>query len=501
MIPAMCAAATAPIVSTPDGDLRGRGEGGVLSFLGIPYAAPPVGELRFAAPAPVQPWDGVRDATTYGPTAPKGPYPPGVDALLPEPSIEGEDYLNLNVWTPDPDGHRPVLVWIHGGAFVNGSGAVSAYNGSRFARDGVVGVTINYRLGAEGFLLLDGAPANRGLLDQIAALTWVRDNIAAFGGDPDAVTIAGESAGAMSVSTLTAMPAARGLFRRAIAQSGGGHHAMSAATAAAVTAALATDLGVAPTVDGFAGIASDRLVEAQTALSARIATQPDPTLWGEIVGDSMAFEPCVDGTVLPSRPIDAMPASTAGVDMLVGSNADEATLFLVPNGLIDFVSDDLLHMSVAGFGLDADIAVAAYRAALPGASPGELLAAVIRDRTFRIPAVRMAEARLTAELPTYLYEFGWRSPQLGGRLGATHALEIGFVFDTLDDPAGEPFAGPKPPQHLADAMHAAWVAFVTNGDPGWAAYGSDRTVMCFDETSAVVQDPAPELRHVWDAVR
>jgi para-nitrobenzyl esterase len=254
-------------------------------------------------------------------------------------------------------------------------------------------------------------------------------------------------------------------------------------------------------VEGFSGVPADRLVQAQTALSARIATQPDPTLWGEIVGDSMAFEPCIDGTVLPVRPIDAMPASTADLDLLVGSNADEATLFLVPNGLIDLVSDDLLHISVAGFGLDPETAVAAYRNALPDASPGEVLAALVRDRTFRIPAVRMAEARLASDLPTYVYEFAWGSPQLGGRLGATHALEIGFVFDTLDDPSGEPFVGPKPPQHLADAMHAAWVAFATGGDPGWPPYGSGRTVMRFDDASAVVHDPAPELRAAWDGVR
>ncbi|MGH3743242.1 MAG: carboxylesterase/lipase family protein [Mycobacteriales bacterium] len=497
----MCADPAPPVVSLRQGDLRGREESGVLSFRGIPYAAPPVGDLRFAAPAPPQTWDGVRDALDYGPTAPKGPYPPGVDALLPEPVIAGDDYLNLNVWTPGTDGRRPVLVWIHGGAFVNGSGAVSAYEGSRFARDGVVCVTINYRLGAEGFLLVDGAPANRGLLDQVAALTWVRNNIAAFGGDPDAVTIAGESAGAMSVTTLTAVPSARGLFRRVIAQSGGGHHAMSPQTAGTVAAALAEDLGVPATASGFRSVPVDRLVGAQAALSTRIATQPDPALWGEIAGDSMAFEPCVDGDVLPSRPIDAMPGSTADVDMLVGSNADEATLFLVPNGLADFVSDDLLRTSVTGFGLDPDTALAAYRAALPEATPGDLLAAFIRDRTFRIPAVRIAESRLTSGLPTYVYEFAWRTPQLAGRLGATHALEIGFVFDTLDDPAGEPFVGTKPPQHLADAMHAAWVAFVTSGAPGWEPYGDRRTVMRFDDASGVVRDPAPELRAVWDGVR
>lgn len=491
---------TAPTVTVSQGALRGRGDGGVLSFLGIPYAAPPVGDLRFAAPAPPTQWEGVREALAYGPTAPKGPYPPGIDVLLPEPVIAGEDCLNLNVWTPDLGGRLPVLVWIHGGAFVNGSGAVTAYDGSRFARGGVVCVTINYRLGAEGFLLLDGAPANRGLLDQVAALEWIRAEIAAFGGDPDAVTIAGESAGAMSVATLTAMPAARGLFRRVICQSGGGHHVMSAQTARAVTTALAESLGVAPTVEGFRSVPVERLVEAQTALSLRITGEPDPERWGEIVTDGMAYEPCVDGTVLPTRPVDAMPASTDGLDVLVGTNADEATLFLVPSGLMDLVTDDLVALTAAASGLGAD-ALAAYRAAQPGASPGELMAALVRDRTFTIPAIRIAEARQGAGLPTYVYAFDWRTPVLGRRLGATHALEIGFVFDTLDDPAGEPLVGPDPPQQLADAMHAAWVAFVATGDPGWAPYGPGRTVMRFGDVCEVAGDPAPDLRRVWEGVR
>lgn len=500
MLPGMTDPA-APTVSVSAGTLRGRRDDGVLSFRGIPYAAPPVGDLRFAAPAPPPRWDGVRDARAYGPTAPKGPYPPGVAELLPEPVVDGEDYLNLNVWTPGLDGRRPVLVWVHGGAFVNGSGAVSAYDGSRFARDGVVCVTINYRLGAEGFLLLDGAPANRGLLDQVAALRWVREEIGAFGGDPDRVTIAGESAGAMSVTTLATMPSARGLFRRVIAQSGGGHHAMSAQTAGTVARALAADLGVDATVDGFRSVPPGRLVAAQTALAERIALDPNPGSWGDVATDSMAFEPCVDGTVLPARPVDVIAEATAGLDLLVGTNADEATLFLVPNGLIDLVPEELLLARVAGFGLDPEPALTAYRTVLPEASPGELLAALMRDYVFRIPAVRIAEARADAGLATYVYEFAWPTPQLGGRLGATHALEIGFTFDTLDDPAGEPFAGTAPPQHLADTMHAAWVAFVTGGDPGWPAYGTDRTVMRFADAGGAVTDPDAELRAVWEGVR
>src|SRR5829696_8437568 len=222
-----------PTVRTTSGAVRGRNRDGVHAYLGIPYAAPPFGPRRFGAPQPPQPWDDVRDATAYGPTVPKPPYVPPYDLLLPEPVIPGEDCLNLNVWTPDPGGAGlPVFVWVHGGAFVNGSGAVPVYDGAAFARDGVVCVTVNYRLGVEGFLhFADDGPANRGLLDQLAALRWVQDNIAAFGGDPARVTVGGESAGAMSIGCLLAMSSARGLFARAILQSGAGHHASSEPTA------------------------------------------------------------------------------------------------------------------------------------------------------------------------------------------------------------------------------------------------------------------------------
>jgi para-nitrobenzyl esterase len=492
-----------PVVSVAEGQLRGAEKDGVLSFKGIPYAAAPFGANRFAAPAPAPRWEGIRDAVEYGPTAPKPPYPSPIDALLPEPVIAGEECLNLNVWTPAIDAvRRPVLVWIHGGAFVNGSGAVSAYDGSRFARDGVVCVTINYRLGAEGFLLIDGAPANRGLLDQVAALRWVQDNIAAFGGDPDAVTIAGESAGAMSVATLLSVPAAAGLFRRAIAQSGAGHHVITAVTAAKVTAALAQQLRVEPTVQGFAAVPADRLVAAQAALTANIAAAPNPAAWGEIATNMMAFEPAIDGGVVPARPIDRLAQGVAAdVDVLIGSNADEYALFFVPSGIVNFVNNGLLNMALTLVGADAGAVVATYGAALPAASAGELLIAAMGDWFFRVPAIRVAEARLAHGADTYVYEFGWRSPKYGGRLGACHALEIGFVFDNLDDPAGEPMAGSAPPQPLADEMHGAWVAFVESGSPGWAPYGNERTVRRFAEASETVNDPGAAQRQAWDRVR
>jgi para-nitrobenzyl esterase len=248
----------------------------VSTFKGIPYAAPPFGINRFRAPQPVETWSGVRDALTYGATVPKPPYFPPFDVLLPEPVVAGEDSLNLNIWSPDlGQAKLPVMVPIHGGAFANGAGAVTQYNGSRFARDGVVCVTINYRLGADGFLYLGDGPANLGLLDQVAALEWVRNNIAAFGGDPGNVTIFGESAGAMSVGTLLSMPRAAGLFRRAIAQSGAGHHAISSATARRVSQYLAEKLGVAPTREAIAAVPIDRLLQ-EVQLSADVFNIPDP---------------------------------------------------------------------------------------------------------------------------------------------------------------------------------------------------------------------------------
>ncbi|GAA4473594.1 carboxylesterase family protein [Rhodococcus olei] len=491
-----------PLVAIAHGTVLGAEHDGVLSFKGIPYAAPPVGEHRFAAPAPPTHWDWVRHASRFGHTAPKPPYPTPIAHLLAEPDHPGDDFLNLNVWTPSLDGRAPVLVWIHGGAFANGSGAVDTYDGAAFARDGIVCVTFNYRLGAEGFLLIDGAPANRGLLDQVAALRWVRENIGCFGGDPDRVTIAGESAGAMSVTTLLSMPATEGLFGRVIAQSGAGHHVMTSGTAKKVTAALADHLGVPPTVAGFASVSPPDLVAAQAELSGRIAREPDPVAWGEIAADSMAFEPCVDGDVLTTRPIDALTAGTrTGVDVLIGTNSDEFTLFLMPSGVADAVPVEALVLTATALGLDPDAALAAYHADRPGSTPGEVLAAILRDRTFWIPAIRVAEARSAHDADTHVYEFTWRTPLVNDRLGATHALELGFVFDTLGKPGTGLLAGPNPPQELADEMHRAWVEFVRSGDPGWPAYGADRTVRMFGGDAEHIADPRADLRELWDGIR
>jgi para-nitrobenzyl esterase len=482
------------VVKTTAGEVRGEVTDGVARYLGIPYAAAPFGEHRFRKPAPAPSWDGVRDALEHGPTAPAPGYPAPFTDMLPALHIPGEEILNLSVWAPEGGSARPVMVWIHGGAFVNGSSSLPTYDGTAFARDGVVLVGVNYRLGIEGFLHVDGSDPNRGLLDQVAALAWVRDNIAAFGGDADNVTVFGESAGAMSVGALLAMPSARGLFHRAILQSGGGHHAISAATASRVAGYAAEVLGVDATAEALSAYPWERLLEVQKALSADAAVSPDPGKWGEIAANGMVFEPVVDGEVLPQLPIEAVVGgASADVAIMIGSNRDEHRLFLVPAGTDRAATEPMLAALAGAYRLP-DGALDAYRALAPDASPGMLLADVMRDWFFRIPAVRLAEAH-----GAHVYEFDWASSLLDGRLGACHALELGFVFDTLTTARG--LTGPDAPQELADAMHGAWVAFATDGDPGWEPYGGQRTVRTFGATVETITNPRGDIRELWDGIR
>jgi para-nitrobenzyl esterase len=501
----MSVAASHPVVTTRQGQLRGEVRDGVAVFKGIPYAAPPFGANRFQPPQPPTTWDGIRDAIEYGLVPPQPPYAPPFDQLLGDQGRPGEDCLNLNLWTKDPGARGlPVMVWIHGGAFMRGSGALPTYDGSRFARDGVVCVTINYRLGADGFLYLGEGIANRGLLDQIAALEWVQQNIQGFGGDPAKVTIFGESAGAFSVATLLSMPRAQGLFQRVIAQSGAAQHTSSEATAQMIGRNLADKLGVAPTMASIGAVPLDRLVAAQAELAVELAVRPDPARWGEVAANGMLFEPVVDGEVVPARPLERIVAGAgAGVDLMVGTTTEEWRFFLVPGGAIDRVTDDRLLTTARVMGLDVEDALSVYRTSRAQATPGDLLGALITDWFFRIPAIRLAEANARNGGSPHVYEFAWRSPLFGGRFGAAHAMEIGFVFDNLRRDGAMTLAGNEPPQPLADAMHHAWVSFATSGVPGWSPYdASERTVMRFDGTGGtVVMDPAARERQLWDGIR
>lgn len=500
------------VVRSAHGQVRGTVVNGIATFRGIPYAAPPFGPNRLRAPQPVEPWGGLRDAVDDGPIAPQ-PLAAGGSAagFIPAGGARpGEDCLNLNIWTPETGSSRlPVLVWITGGAFQFGSAAW--YDGSRFARDGIVCVAINYRVGAEGFLHLRDAIANRGLLDQVAALAWVQENIAAFGGDPDNVTICGESAGAMSIGTLLGMPRARGLFRRAILESGAAHHVLPKTSALRVGEYFAEKVDLAPTLDTMAAVPVDRMLAAQLELSADLAANPDPDRWGlEVIATSMPFHPVVDGDVVPMAPLESVRAGSAGsVDVLAGTNIDDWRLFLAASGGLGQVTDEVLmgpvavhgDRSLAAYGLPVESGLAAYRAAYPSATPGELLAAVQTDWWCRVPAIRLADAHVCNGSRTYMYEFGWRSPMANGLFGACHALEIPFVFDTLDQGPAQMLGnllGDDPPQRLASTMHAAWVAFVTGGATGWPEYeGERRATMRFDTASRVIDDPRVWERALW----
>ena len=463
-------------VRTAAGVVRGRSWGSGFAFLGIPYAEPPYGERRFREPAPRGPWSGVLDCLAYGPT-PQRRALMEVTAI-PEPSIPGDDVLSLNVFTPGPDAAgRPVLVYVHGGGYVAGSPASPWYDGAAFNRDGVVVVTIAYRLGFEGYGHLPGAPANRGVRDQILALHWVRDNIAAFGGDPARVTIAGQSAGGGSVLHLLVAPAARGLFGGVIAISGSPGD-LTPADATAMTEELAGRLGVTPDLAGFAGVAELDLVAAQ-GIGAGLGVPP--TREGVLgaaaaVSASMRMAPMVDGDVLPWTVADGLARGEgANVPLLVGATRDEFSMIgLAAASLFDDADPvDLLVRT----GLGPEVA-AEYAAALAGRSPGAVLGQSITDRVFRRHVLEWAGAAR----PAFVYDFAWRSG-VDGLSG--HCLDVPFAWDLLGAEHVTRLAGEAPPQQLADAVHGAYVAFVRDGDPGWPAWDGREAVMTWDTDSAV----------------
>lgn len=440
---------------------------GIARFLGVPYAAAPVGEHRFRDPAPAPAWPEPRDARRFGPTAPQTPYPGALGEVLPSVLIPGDEFLNANVWAPARPaaaGH-PVVLWIHGGAFSRGSNALGVYDGSAFARDGVVLVSVNYRLGAEGFSVLDGVPRNLGLRDLRFALDWVRTEVAAFGGDPDRITIMGESAGGTAVAALLAMPGVAEQITGAIVQSGP-LEAVSSDKAGRMTLAQAKHLGVPATREAFAELTPEQLLDAHTAVSAGT----NPVLGGP------GFAICIDPETAPAAPATTLPGRADGVPLLIGTTEEEYRLWFVPGGLITKLGR--LHLAIARRKVGvSSAAVKLFHAHRPGASWGELLGAIATDVLLRVPALRLAAERLSAGARTYVFEFAWKTPVQA--LGAAHSLELGFVFDTLAAPDVRAMTGESAPQSVADDMHAAWVAFVKTGDPGWPVWDNRHPVRVF----------------------
>ena len=487
-----------PDVRTAVGRLRGSREAGIAVFRGIPFAEPPVGGLRFAEPRPAPGWTGVREAVAFGPPPPQGGHF-GMDVLASDPT--GDDWLTLNVWSPDPgpDAGLPVMVWIQGGAYVIGMSGLPEYDGGRLARDGgVVVVTFNYRVGVEGFAQIEGAQANRGLLDQVAALEWVHDHIRAFGGDPDRVTVFGQSAGGGSVAALLAMDRASGLFRRAIVQSMPGTF-FSPDLAADIATTCAAELGLRPTVADLAAVDPRRLSAAADTVGVTMDQRVDR--WGRPAYRLIPFSPVVDGDVLAVTPWQALiDGAGRDVDLLVGHTRDEQRLFTALDGLLGEVSEEQAAqaLQILAPGPDGD---RGYRDAFPSAGPDELYELVHSDWLFRMPSLQLAEAQTAAGRRAHVYELAWPAPGLGGVFGACHGLDVPLVFGNLDRGQPAMLIGDAPsPEALALSaqMLSAWASYATHGDPGWPAYDTEqRAVQRFDTESAVVAYPEERSRRIW----
>jgi para-nitrobenzyl esterase len=510
------------VVNVTGGRIRGVRRSDLWSFSGIPYARSPEGELRWCSPQPVEPWIDIRDASAFGPISPQPMAVAGVTSPSDPDSAEpqSEDCLSLNVWTPElPDGvalrpGRPVMVWIHGGGFTTGSGSVFLYRGGSLVRRGdVVMVTINYRLGALGFLghseLEDatGAVGNWGLHDQVAALNWVHENIAQFGGDPANVTIFGESAGGFSVADLLGVPAARGLFRRAIVQSGGVHvHSITEAQRAAER--LGEVLGLAAVSrETLLPIPAADLVAATTEMAQR---RPEPGVL------PLPFLPVVDGTFMPINPLLAVDSgSAADVDLMIGTNRDELTLFGLGNPSLMALDEEGATRWVANAAPDVptDELMASYLQARRDRGEEvairDLWVAIGTDNVFRWPSLQLAAAHHAHQASTYVYLFDWESPAFGGVLGSCHALELPFVFGAVGVPAVQLFSGGGPEvDALSEHMQAAWVAFARSGHPesegskGWVAWDPiDRTTMMFGPQTQVAVAPRNAELAIWERFR
>ncbi len=471
-------------VETRAGTVRGRwtteetaaGETRWASFLGIPFAEPPVGNLRFMAPVPKAHWEGVRDALQYGASAQRGDS--GI-TLIPEPSVPGESTLNVNVFTPAPKetdegASLPVLVWIHGGGYTAGSPASPWYNGRAFNRDGVVTVTISYRLGFDGFGWMKGAPMNRGVLDWLLALEWVQENIASFGGDPDRVTIAGQSAGGGAVLTLLGMEKAQHLFSQAYSISGALAD-VTMADAKELGEAMAREAGIVPTRDAWCTLPEERILEIQAKTSKLSLKQIR-----KFMDSGLGLGPAIDGEVI-TRPSTESIAAGVGADkpLLLGTTDDEFTMiFGEQEKLIRLVPKSLL-LKLVGVPKDAQKAYTEDNADVAAKDNATFAGRAMTDRMFRAPTIALVKDRGAA--PTWLYRFAWPSGKFGF---AEHCLDVPFFFDCLDGPAVEPLAGDNPPQQLADEVHADAVCFIKDGDPGWPRYTeSDPVAHVFDAPS------------------
>ena len=487
------------VMNTTHGKVAGYIDGnGLEVFLGIPYAEPPVGQLRFAPPKPVTPWTYVRPAYRFGPTCPqvKDEFEPA--SLL----YQDEDCLNLNIWTPGSDARkRPVMVYIHGGGFVNGGTADPLYNGQYLARRGdIVVASINYRVAALGFLALDkfgpefAGSGNLALQDQIAGLTWIKNNISRFGGDPDNVTVMGESAGSANVMFLMISPRAKGLFKKSIAHSGAINLTRSRDLAARYTEKFMEMAGVKD-VAGLRAISSTRMVELERKILDEAGFEAD-----------LLFAPVKDGIIVPADPLKAFEAGAAkGIPLLNGTNHDEYRYWILYSSILKYIPVKMLLALAPNvrekLGPHRDAVIDYYDRTLRSGGMGRKTFALGTDMMFRVPHLKVADMQ-SRHAPVWMYRFDWRS-HVSEDLGACHAIELPFVFRTFESPTRYQIVGPDPPMKLSDTMMDAWIAFIRTGDPGtpglpWTEYNvTRRTTMIFNVESRMQDDPDRETRMLY----
>ena len=498
------AAASDPIVRTSYGRVRGRAEDGVLAFRGVRYAAAPVGNLRFKPPRKPVPWTDIADAGQFGAAA----IQPAGQPDMPAYEKHSEDCLFLNVWTTSLQGKRPVMVWLHGGGFWMGAAGRPTYFGDPFARDGVVLVSLNHRLNVFGFAQLPdswgpdyASSGMAGILDIVAALQWVRENIARFGGDPSNVTIFGESGGGAKVSVLLAMSGAKGLYHKAVIESGAELEAAPRQYAQALGGALMDTLGLqAGDTAGLAALETSKIFNAQEAASAKVKSlaPPDKFL-------NTGFVPSLNPVDLPQGPFaPEAPAISAHIPLLIGTNKDEATLFLAyAKDFFSRTDADFESAVKQAYPSDGDKIAAAIRKAYPDYPPPYLYAALRTAQMFWLNSIVLAERKVAQNAaPVYMYRMDWGSPVHNGALKAAHAMELSFVFGTFE--AIRDFVGPGyGPVRMAAQMHPVWVAFAKTGDPStpilphWPEYDTkSRDTMIFNLESRIESDPLGELRRL-----